>query len=89
MLSAFLALSEGRDAARAPTSRRCNAAPRRSSTRPASAGWSSTRRGRRPALHDFAMRALALELVAADDDVMLYRPGVGSDCRPAAAVAAR
>ena len=42
-------------------------------------GWVVIHPSRTPrALHDFAVRALALEVVAVDDDVILYRPGVGA-----------
>ena len=42
-------------------------------------GWVVVHPSRTPrALHDFVLQALALELVASDEDVLLYRPGVGT-----------
>ena len=76
MLSAFLALSEGRSLPAADLRALELAAPAFVET--ARLGWVVIHPSRTPrVLHDFAVRALALELVAADDDVILYRPGVG------------
>ena len=76
MLSAFLALSEGRSLPAADLRALELAAPAFVET--ARLGWVVIHPSRTPrVLHDFAVRALALELVAADDDVILYRPSVG------------
>ena len=77
MLSAFLALSEGRALPDADLRALEHAAP--AFVDSARLGWVVIHPSRSPrVLHEFAVRALALELVAADDDVILYRPGVGA-----------
>ncbi len=77
LLSAFLALSEGRPLPAADLRALELAAPAFVDT--ARLGWVVIHPSRTPrVLHDFAVRALALELVAVDDDVILYRPGVGA-----------
>ena len=77
MLSAFLALSEGRTLPAADLEALQRSAPAFvDATR---LGWVVVHPSRTPpALHDLAIRALALEFVAADDDVLLYRPRVGA-----------
>ncbi len=77
MLSAFLALSGGRTLPRADLEALQRSAP--AFVGQARLGWVVVHRSRTPpALHDLAIRALALELVAADDDLLLYRPRVAA-----------
>jgi hypothetical protein len=86
MLSAFLALSEDRTLPPADLEALRHGAPAFVDT--ARLGWVVVHPSRTPrALHDFVLQALALELVASDEDVILYRPGVGTlDPPPAVAV---
>ena len=77
MLSAFLALSEDRTLPPADLEALRHGAPAFVDT--ARLGWVVVHPSRTPrALHDFVLQALALELVASDDDILLYRPGVGT-----------
>jgi hypothetical protein len=86
MLSAFLALSEGRELSATDLDALTQAAP--AFVDEARLGWVVIHPSRTPrALHEFAVRALALELVAADEDVLLYRPGVSA--QRVAGIAAR
>ena len=78
MLSAFLALSEGRTLPPRRPRGAANAAPRRSSTRPASAGWSSTRRGRRRRCTTSPCAPSRSSSSPRTTTSLLYRPGVGS-----------
>jgi hypothetical protein len=77
MLSAFLALSEGRTLPADELEALARGAPAFVDT--ARLGWVVMHLSRTPpALHAFAVKALALEQVAADEDVVLYRPRVGT-----------
>ena len=85
MLSAFLALSEGRVLADAELDALVRTAP--AFVDAARLGWVVVHLSRTPpALHEFVVRALALERVAEDGDAVLYRIGVGSLPPPAAAI---
>jgi hypothetical protein len=85
MLSAFLALSEGRALAGAELDALARTAP--AFVDAARLGWVVVHLSRTPpALHEFVVRALALERVAEDGDTVLYRIGVGSLPPPGAAI---
>ena len=85
MLSALLALSEDRTLPPADLEGLRHGAPAFVDT--ARLGWVVVHPSRTPrALHDFVLQALALEFVASDEDILLYRPGVGT-LGPAPAVA--
>jgi hypothetical protein len=85
MLSAFLALSEGRVLADAELDALARTAP--AFVDAARLGWVVVHLSRTPpALLEFVVRALALERVAEDGDAVLYRIGVGSLPPPGAAI---
>jgi hypothetical protein len=76
MLAAFLALSEDRPVPAAELEALAASAPAFVDT--ARVGWVIVHLSRTPpALHAFAVKALALQQVAVDEDLILYRPGVG------------